>query len=199
MPQFKGGHNLDTNNYILEEESNEKRKSHREPVNIFTDYSMSGKFKNNFIKNLSAGGVFIETNEILEVGEYIVLTYNNPNNNENVKIGGVVVRKEQNGFGVKFNIRSKFNKETSEKERDRNTGTREWETNRLLNINIKQHLTRIIFIIFVLPILIFILYPLIMLTYENYLDQFKRNKEIKVDYNEIEKKWNLGTKEKKSW
>jgi Tfp pilus assembly protein PilZ len=105
---------LNTNNSKFEEDNIDKRKSHRESVVIFTDYSISGKFRNDLIKNLSEGGVFIETNEIFEVGEYIVLTYNNPNNNQNVKIGGVVVRKEQNGFGVKFDIeksKKKTNKE----------------------------------------------------------------------------------------
>jgi type IV pilus assembly protein PilZ len=118
MPQIKGVHNLNTNNFSLEEDNIENRKSHREPVNILADYSISGQFKNDLIKNLSEGGVFIETNEVLEVGEYIVLTYNNPNNNENVKIGGVVVRKEQRGVGVKFNIGSKIDKEKTQKRKE---------------------------------------------------------------------------------
>ncbi len=99
----------------LDDKYDEKRESYREPVHIVVDYAVAGQIKSEFIKNLSDAGIFIETNDNLDIGDYIVLTYTNPIDNEDVKIGGVVVRKEENGVGVKLNHRTKFDKEKAQK------------------------------------------------------------------------------------
>ncbi|MCP4551075.1 MAG: CPBP family intramembrane metalloprotease [Bacteroidetes bacterium] len=103
----------------LDNKYDEKRDSHREPVHIAVDYAVSGQIKNEFIKNLSTAGIFIETNDNLDIGDYIVLTYTNPIDNEDVKIAGVVVRKEKNGVGVKLNPRTKFDKEKAQKKAEK--------------------------------------------------------------------------------
>jgi Tfp pilus assembly protein PilZ len=68
------------------------------PVDCATgDQSFKG-----FIKDISTGGVFIETRGNLTVGKDITLTFSSPHQQEAVRIAGEVVRKNTLGVGVKF-------------------------------------------------------------------------------------------------
>ena len=55
-----------------------------------------------FIKNISCGGVFIETSESFSAGEHITLTFSPPNRNKPLRITGRVVRRTPEGIGVEF-------------------------------------------------------------------------------------------------
>ncbi len=56
----------------------EKRKSDRKPCFFYADYAYRGRVYRDFIKNISAGGAFIETTKPIPLGQEVVLTYSEP-------------------------------------------------------------------------------------------------------------------------
>ena len=56
----------------------EKRRSDRKPCFFYTDYAYKGRVYRDFIKNISAGGAFIETTNAIPLGQEVVLTYSEP-------------------------------------------------------------------------------------------------------------------------
>ena len=78
-----------------------ERKSHSMPVEyVAQDHSNKG-----VIKDISMGGVLLETSEIwgsFSIGEDIVLNIQYPNQEKYIKIRGEVVRIEPQRIGVKF-------------------------------------------------------------------------------------------------
>ncbi len=78
------------------------RKSVRKECQFRVDYeTQDSKFK-DYIQDLSTNGVFIKTAETLDVGQEVTMTLTLPGAEEEVKITGVVVRSEPDGYGVKF-------------------------------------------------------------------------------------------------
>ena len=75
-----------------------KRKQLPLPVNLGTEKISS----NNFIKDISKGGVFIETGISLSIGEELSLIFKLPNNNKFIKATGLIVRTNELGIGIKF-------------------------------------------------------------------------------------------------
>ena len=59
---------------------------------------------NDFTKDISFGGVFIETSTPFSVGQEISLTFPIPNQQKHIKITGEIVRISDQGIGVKFKI-----------------------------------------------------------------------------------------------
>jgi len=78
-----------------------ERKSQSMPVEyVAQDHSSQG-----VIKDISVGGVLLETNEIggsFSIGEDIILRLQYPNQEKYIKIRGEVVRIEPQRIGVKF-------------------------------------------------------------------------------------------------
>jgi hypothetical protein len=78
-----------------------ERKSHSMPVDyVAQDHSSQG-----VIKDISVGGVLLETSEIggsFSIGEDIILSIQYPNQEKYIKIRGEVVRIEPQRIGVKF-------------------------------------------------------------------------------------------------
>ena len=78
-----------------------ERKSQSMPVEyVAQDHSSQG-----VIKDISVGGVLLETNEIggsFSIGEDIILSIQYPNQEKYIKIRGEVVRIEPQRIGVKF-------------------------------------------------------------------------------------------------
>ena len=78
-----------------------ERKSQSMPVEyVSQDHSSQG-----VIKDISVGGVLLETNEIggsFSIGEDIILSIQYPNQEKYIKIRGEVVRIEPQRIGVKF-------------------------------------------------------------------------------------------------
>jgi len=92
---------------MLEELLNEwERLDYREdsriPCFLPVDYSTTDRVYQDFINNLSNGGVFIETAAALSEGQTIALIFTVPTLNKSFKISGTIVRTEQDGIGVKF-------------------------------------------------------------------------------------------------
>ena len=87
-------------------EFSEKRKSPRSSVFIDVNYSIAGRVRTDFIRNICNGGVFIETREPLSYGQDIVMTFRHPSSQDHLKLRGYVLRIDKQGVGVKF-FRSK--------------------------------------------------------------------------------------------
>ncbi len=78
------------------------RKHPRKTSLIAADCSTHDVCFINFIKDISNGGVFIETNAPFYVNQEIKLTFSLPEVKDNIVVGGEVVRVDQHGIGVKF-------------------------------------------------------------------------------------------------
>ena len=82
----------------------EKRKHERKPFFIVVDYSTEERVYKDWIKNISAGGVFIETHMPFSVGQEVSQTFPLPNYQKYIKIIGKVVRIDLQGIGVRFKM-----------------------------------------------------------------------------------------------
>jgi len=80
----------------------DQRKHARNACSIPVNYAAQSALFAGFIKDISKGGVFIETHADLDVGEKIKLTFSSPSQPNPVKVAGEVVRKNILGFGVQF-------------------------------------------------------------------------------------------------
>jgi type IV pilus assembly protein PilZ len=78
------------------------REDSRVPCFLPVDYSTADRVYQDFINNLSNGGVFIETGASLREGQSISLIFTVPTLQKSFKISGTIVRTEQDGIGVKF-------------------------------------------------------------------------------------------------
>jgi hypothetical protein len=79
-----------------------RRKFARKPYFMPVDFATPDRAFSGFIQNISSGGLLIETRETLPVGEQLMLSFMRPKSRDYVKVGGEVVRKIPDGFGVKF-------------------------------------------------------------------------------------------------
>lgn len=78
------------------------REDSRIPCFLPVDYSASDRLYQDFIHNLSSGGVFIETAAPLREDQSISLTFSVPSMQKTFKISGTIIRTEQDGVGVRF-------------------------------------------------------------------------------------------------
>jgi uncharacterized protein (TIGR02266 family) len=81
-----------------------KREHYRKPFFTVVDFTTRGHAFKDFIKNISPGGVFIETSIPFNVGQELSLTFALPNCQKHIKITGEVVRITPQGIGVKFGM-----------------------------------------------------------------------------------------------
>jgi hypothetical protein len=79
-----------------------RRRFARKPYFMPVDFATPDRAFSGYIQNISSGGVFIETRETLPVGQQVTLSFMRPKSRDYVKVGGEVVRKIPDGFGVKF-------------------------------------------------------------------------------------------------
>ena len=94
--EIKNGNGSDT------QSKEEKRSYARKPFFMPVDYSTQDRVYRDFIKDISTGGVFIETLRPLPVGHKISMAFSFPNLRQNFKISGGVVRMDPKGIGVAF-------------------------------------------------------------------------------------------------
>ena len=80
----------------------ERRKFPRKSVLISADYSKSRQMFNDFIKNISGNGIFIETKRSFEVGEEMTISFKLPDVKLPIKVRGKVARLTPEGIGVTF-------------------------------------------------------------------------------------------------
>jgi Tfp pilus assembly protein PilZ len=78
------------------------REDTRIPCFLPVDYSTSDRVYQDFINNLSSGGVFIETVSPFAIGQTISLIFSLPQLHKTFKIIGNIVRTEEDGIGVRF-------------------------------------------------------------------------------------------------
>ncbi len=78
------------------------RDYNRKSCLIAVDYSSQDRFFRDFIQNISAGGVFIETREVFSPGQEIGLTFSIPNSQIPFRISGRITRTSSKGVAVKF-------------------------------------------------------------------------------------------------
>ena len=81
----------------------ETREHPRKPSFIPVECSSEGTPFTDFIQDISNGGVFIQTTGNFYIGQQITLTFSLPKAEEEINIGGEVVRLDSEGIGVKFN------------------------------------------------------------------------------------------------
>jgi uncharacterized protein (TIGR02266 family) len=87
----------------LEEKYNKgRRRQERKPFFMVVDYSTKDRVYKDYIQNISAGGVFIETQMPFSVGQEVSLSFPLPNYLKYIKILGEVVRTCPQGIGLRF-------------------------------------------------------------------------------------------------
>jgi Tfp pilus assembly protein PilZ len=80
------------------------RETPRRPCLINADYSIQGSSFRSYILDISIGGVFIETDQRVPVGETITLKFNLPSIPQPFTLPGKVAWSGPQGFGVKFDM-----------------------------------------------------------------------------------------------
>ena len=81
-----------------------RRKHEREPFFMVADYSAEDRVYRDYIQNVSAGGVFIETHMPFTSGQEVSLAFPLPNYEKYIKIIGEVARVTPQGIGVVFKL-----------------------------------------------------------------------------------------------
>lgn len=68
------------------------------------DFVIQGRAYRGFIRNLSAGGAFVETRESFSVGQGIRMTFLSSKDQKPIKVTGEIVRTGPGGIAVKFEV-----------------------------------------------------------------------------------------------
>lgn len=83
----------------------EARGNHRRHTSIYAVFSGQDCYFRDYIKDISASGLFIETETALFINQELVITFFLPDARKPVKIKGKVVRTDPKGFGIEFDER----------------------------------------------------------------------------------------------
>lgn len=83
-------------------ESGGERVFKRIPVFVVVNYAVEGRSYQDFVRNVGAGGVFIETPKRFSVGQKVLLSFSLPNYPKGIKIEGEIIRTTSEGVGVEF-------------------------------------------------------------------------------------------------
>jgi Tfp pilus assembly protein PilZ len=86
-----------------QKQANERRQTPREPYVTAVDYTIQGHTYSDFIQNIGADGVYIETRQPLSIGDSIALSFPLPGYQSYITVTGIIVRVTPDGIGVKFN------------------------------------------------------------------------------------------------
>jgi hypothetical protein len=78
------------------------RSDYRRSRKIAVDYEVNETVHQDFIHDISAAGVFIETQTPPSAGEKVKLTFSIANHKKPVTITGKIVRTDPDGFAVDF-------------------------------------------------------------------------------------------------
>jgi len=87
-----------------EREGHGKRVFKRVPVFTVVNYVVDGRAYQDFVGNVAAGGLFIETHEAFSVGQKVSLAFSLPNYPKVIKIQGEIVRTTSKGVGIDFKV-----------------------------------------------------------------------------------------------
>ena len=89
-------------------DNKDSREYCRKIYNKLLQFRHESKNHNAWIRDISRGGAFIETNLWFPVGKRIVLTIPAKKARKAVRLQGWIVRCSEAGFGIKFNRRTDF-------------------------------------------------------------------------------------------
>jgi Tfp pilus assembly protein PilZ len=82
----------------------EKRKYPRRSTLMDITYSSDQRrIFEDFVLNISLGGLYIETNLVTELGQKLTMTFSYPDSGDPIKVLGKIIRVDSEGIGVKFN------------------------------------------------------------------------------------------------
>ncbi len=70
------------------------------------DYTVKNVQRHCFLRDISLGGAYIETDQELELGQMLTLTLTSPKIKSRCTIEGTVVRRDSHGVGIHFRLRS---------------------------------------------------------------------------------------------
>lgn len=88
----------------LQHSKHEKRKNPRRSTLINITYSSDQRrIFEDFVRNISAGGLYIETNLVSELGQEMTMNFSHPDSGDPIKVLGKIIRVDSGGIGVKFN------------------------------------------------------------------------------------------------
>ena len=79
------------------------RKHPRKQTSIYAIFSGPDCYFREFIKDISAGGLYIETDNLLVINQELTITFYLPDAKAPMKIKGKVVRTDSKGIGINFN------------------------------------------------------------------------------------------------
>ncbi len=82
------------------------RSDYRRSRKIAVDYEIDNRIHRDFIQDISAAGVFIETQSPPAVGELITLSFSVSEGKKPITITGRIVRSNDRGFAVDFRRRN---------------------------------------------------------------------------------------------
>lgn len=80
----------------------EKRNTDRKYLKVTVDYSVKDKFYSDTLENISSGGAFIRTTRPIQVGDATTMVASLPGMEGSVKVKGEIVRRTEEGVGIKF-------------------------------------------------------------------------------------------------
>ena len=84
------------------EQNPPRRKHSRQLYPVVVDFSVDDRFYKDFLRDISKGGVFIETRVPFPIGKEVHMTFPMPKKNQSLKVTGIIVRVSPEGFGIKF-------------------------------------------------------------------------------------------------
>jgi len=88
-----------------------KRLHARKECLLTTDYVFDDRAYRNFVKDISEGGVYVQTNQPIEVGNEIIQSFSLSSEQIPFKFSGEVVRADKGGIGVKFKNITQYQKD----------------------------------------------------------------------------------------
>ena len=80
-----------------------KREHARKDLSIYATFWVGSYFFRDYLKNISNSGLFLQTNIPVYIGGTVTISFSLSENEGPIKVEGEIVRKDHNGFGVKFN------------------------------------------------------------------------------------------------
>lgn len=92
--------------YLDEGKISDKRKYSRKDFFRIVDYTVGDRYYRDFIKDISEGGIFIETSKEFSLGQKVLMTFVSPDYQRPFKISGEIAYVQTGGIGVKFKIES---------------------------------------------------------------------------------------------
>ncbi|MFP4445745.1 MAG: PilZ domain-containing protein [Desulfosudaceae bacterium] len=101
-----GEHRLAPDKATANDEAAEKRRHPRKPVRLSVKLTCGPFSGQEQARDISLGGIFVETTEEIRPGEDIQLLIPFSNQELQIRLKGKVARKTEDGIGVEFDIYS---------------------------------------------------------------------------------------------